>query len=86
MILVRHGQSHSNIDPEVGGWQDPGLTILGREQAEAVASRLGKLLEKRKVTVYSSHLKRALETAEPICKEIGCNLIIKESLQEYHQS
>jgi len=83
VILVRHGQSYSNTDPKVGGWQDPGLTPLGHEQALAVAARLGELLEGRDVAVYSSHLRRALETAEPIIEAIGCNLVVDESLQEY---
>jgi probable phosphoglycerate mutase len=83
IILVRHGQAHSNVDPSIGGWQDPGLTSLGRLQAKAAAKRLAKLLEGRKVDIYTSHLRRAHETADYICQELGHEPTIEESLQEY---
>jgi probable phosphoglycerate mutase len=83
IILVRHGQSHSNVDTTIGGWQDPGLTHLGREQAKAVAKRLARLLEGRNVAIYTSHLRRAHETADFICQELGYEPTIEESLQEY---
>ena len=83
IILIRHGQSHSNIDPNVGGWQDPGLTPLGEKQAKAIARRLKELLEGRKVGIYSSHLRRAYETAQIIYQELDAEPTIEESLQEY---
>ena len=83
IILVRHGQSESNVDPQVGGWQNPGLTSLGREQAQAVASRLANELTGKKFIVYSSHLRRAHETANAICIKLGVEPIIDEMLQEY---
>ena len=83
VILVRHGQSTSNVDPQVGGWQDPELTPLGKRQAEAIATRLTKLLDGREVVIYSSHLRRARETAEPICRALNCEAVIEEGLQEY---
>ena len=83
IILVRHGQSESNVDPLVGGWQNPGLTSLGQEQAKAVALRLSNELEDKKFVVYSSHLKRAHETAKAICNELGVEPIVDEMLQEY---
>jgi len=81
--LVRHGQSQSNVDPLVGGWQNPGLTSLGREQAQAVASRLANELTGKEFVVYSSHLRRAHETANAICNELGVEPIVDEMLQEY---
>jgi len=83
IILVRHGQSHSNVDPTVGGWQDPGLTPHGRKQAEAAAKRLTKILHGRNVGMYTSHLRRAHETAEIICSQLDAEPTIDESLQEY---
>ncbi len=83
IILVRHGQSVSNIDPLVGGWQNPGLTPLGMQQAKALADRLTRELEGKDFVVYSSHLRRARETAQVICKELGAVPIIDEMLQEY---
>lgn len=83
IILVRHGQSPSNIDPKVGDWQDKGLTKLGLEQAECVAQRLKSLLKDRKVNLYSSHLKRAYLTAKIIDSELQCGLTVEEELEEY---
>ena len=83
IILVRHGQSESNVDPLVGGWQNPGLTSLGREQAQAVALRLADELMGRDFVVYSSHLRRAFETAQVICSELGVDPVVDEMLQEY---
>ncbi len=83
IILVRHGQSESNIDPLVGGWQNPGLTSLGREQAQAVAVRLANELSGKDFVVYSSHLNRAYETANAICTKLGVEPNVDEMLQEY---
>lgn len=83
IILVRHAQAYSNVDPSIGGWQDYGLTPLGEEQAKAVAMRLRKILKGSKVSIYSSHLKRARETANYICNELELELTIEENLQEY---
>ena len=83
IILVRHGQSESNVDPLVGGWQNPGLTSLGQEQAKAVALRLSNELRGKDFVVYSSHLRRAHETAMAICNELGVEPIVDEMLQEY---
>jgi broad specificity phosphatase PhoE len=83
IILVRHAQSYSNVDPSVGGWQDPGLTPHGEVQAKTVAKRLKKLLKGKKVVIYSSHLKRAYETTEYICQELESAPILEQDLQEY---
>jgi len=67
MFLLRHGQSFFNlhfsethVDP---GIQDPELTPLGQEQAEAAAARLaGCAITRIIVSPYT----RALQTARPI--------------------
>jgi len=65
MILMRHGQSHFNarfgmtrVDP---GLRDPGLTDLGRAQAEATAAQLRRHDVRG---IVASPYTRALETAE----------------------
>jgi len=67
MFLLRHGQSLFNlhftetrVDP---GIEDPALTELGHQQAEAAASRLAKVPITR---VIISPYTRALQTAEPV--------------------
>src|SRR5450432_4224363 len=67
MILLRHGQSYFNlhfnqtrVDP---GIEDPELTPLGVQQADAAAARLaGTAVTRIIVSPYT----RALQTAQPI--------------------
>jgi broad specificity phosphatase PhoE len=54
-----------------GGWTDTGLTDLGRRQAACLAARLKQELEGTSVRLVCSDLKRALQTAEVIGREIG---------------
>ena len=54
-----------------GGWTDSALTELGRRQAACLASRLKREIGDTPCQLYSSDLKRALQTAEIIGKEIG---------------
>jgi broad specificity phosphatase PhoE len=66
MFLLRHGQSYFNlhftetrVDP---GIEDPELTPLGHEQAEAAAAELAQA---RLTRIVVSPYTRALQTAEP---------------------
>lgn len=58
LVLLRHGQTEAG--PICVGRLDPGLSAIGRLQAEAAAERLGDLRVDRVVT---SPLRRARETA-----------------------
>lgn len=67
MLLLRHGQSYFNlhfnathVDP---GIEDPELTPLGIEQAEAAAADLAGVALTR---IIVSPFTRALQTAQPI--------------------
>lgn len=60
LYLVRHGESETNKSGSFTGWLDVALTEKGRGDAEE-AARLIKEVNFDKV--YSSDLKRALETA-----------------------
>src|SRR2546423_7117488 len=64
VLFVRHGQTPSTGQRLPG--RAPGLHLSdsGREQATAVATRVGEL--KRLDAVYTSPLERARETAAPI--------------------
>lgn len=61
--LVRHGETDWNVQKRYQGSQDIPLNERGRLQAEEVGKVLG---EKTFAGIYSSHLKRAVETAEII--------------------
>jgi len=62
IYIVRHGESEGNINGDIYGG-DPPLTQIGIEQAEALAEFL---LSKPIDIIYSSHLKRAYQTAQKI--------------------
>jgi broad specificity phosphatase PhoE len=59
------------VNKLTGGWTDTGLTELGRRQAACLASRLKHEIGDTPCQLYCSDLKRALQTAEIIGKEIG---------------
>jgi broad specificity phosphatase PhoE len=70
IYLVRHGLSEGNAQGVFQGSQDYPLTGQGRKQATA----LGRWLAARAVKpdhAFTSPLKRARQTAEIICKELG---------------
>ncbi len=79
LILVRHGETESNRAGLVLGQADIELTEHGRWQAEQVA----RSLESEAIDViYSSPLKRALATAEPIARSHGLEVQVEEGLIE----
>jgi len=82
ILLIRHGEAVSNIDPEVGSWHDPPLTPKGRQQATALAKRFQKSIGSD-CKLYTSHRKRARETAGIIAQHINVEPIIETELDEY---
>ncbi len=81
LLLVRHGQSTWNREHRIQGQLDPPLSEQGRIQAE----RLGRRLASRTfAAVYSSDLKRALETAELITGRNGAAPIPTPGLREVY--
>jgi len=79
LILVRHGETESNRAGLALGQADIELTEHGRWQAEQLARALeGETVD----AVYSSPLKRALATAEPIARGQGLEVQVEEGLIE----
>ena len=74
VLLVRHAL------PEPDGTKDPALGDIGRAQAELVG---GYLAGKGISAIYSSQLKRAVETAGPLARRLGYEIVIDERLQEW---
>ncbi len=60
IYMVRHGQASAGWDGDI----DPGLSPLGREQAEAAARSLAPL---GPIQVLTSPMTRARETAQALC-------------------
>ncbi|GAA3536281.1 histidine phosphatase family protein [Amycolatopsis ultiminotia] len=80
LLLVRHGQTEGNVrgalDTALPG---PPLTDLGREQAQALAERLGA---DPIVAVYASQATRAQQTAAPLAESFGLDVQVIEGVKE----
>lgn len=82
LILIRHGESHANVNPIVGGMRgDRGLTATGRRQAELLRDRLQSEQTTADV-LYASTLPRAQETARYVSEGIGLPINDDDELQE----
>lgn len=68
MAIVRHGQSTGNIENKWEGVKSvSGLSQLGKEQAEITGEYLGNFAADAQ-KIYTSPLRRALETADIISR------------------
>jgi len=65
ILLVRHGQTNSNITGYYMGWSDEDLNNVGYTQVRRLSSRLASLSIN---SVYTSPLRRAYATAEILAK------------------
>jgi broad specificity phosphatase PhoE len=65
LILARHGETEWNVEEVFRGRVDVELNETGRRQAELLAESLSEL---KIEAVYSSPLKRALDTAKSIAR------------------
>ena len=76
---VRHGETETNAHRLVAGSLDVDLTSRGREQAYAAA----RALANAPITgIYSSPLKRARHTAEPIAEVLGLPVALIDEIAE----
>lgn len=77
--LVRHGDAYTGLAELAEGVIDPPLTPLGREQAARLGQRLAYVpLD----AVWSSDLRRAVETAEPVARTHGLRVQTDTRLRE----
>jgi len=81
LYLIRHGQSHVNLKEWENGNTDEGLTERGREQAAALARWLPTQLPEIDA-LYSSTMRRALETAEHLAQAYRCQVRPDDRLRE----
>ncbi|RMH42726.1 MAG: histidine phosphatase family protein [Gammaproteobacteria bacterium] len=91
LFLVRHAQSLANR--EAGCWADPPLTALGVRQARCTAAWLSRhefrpeILQSRSErfaadVVYSSPMRRAIETSAEIVRVLDAPLVVDARLFE----
>lgn len=77
--FMRHGQTDWNAEHRLMGQQDIPLNMLGKEQAKKAIQKVKHLNIQK---IYTSPLKRALETAQIIATSLNIDLIILENLKE----
>ncbi len=66
IVLLRHAQA--GLHGCFCGHSDPSLSVQGREQMPAIIPGLSHIVPR---AIWSSDLRRAVETAEPIAKHFG---------------
>ena len=77
--IFRHGETFWNQQHKLQGSTDIELNDNGRNQAHDLSERLtGKGIE----VIYSSHLKRAFETAQIVSEKIGVAVHQEQQLRE----
>jgi broad specificity phosphatase PhoE len=79
ILLARHGETDWNRESRFQGHADPPLNELGRQQAAELAEALA---EEEFAAVYSSPLRRALETAETVAARHALQAVPVEGLRE----
>jgi len=77
IYLIRHGQAAASWDQD----RDPGLSALGAKQALQLTDRMTPRLS-AEITIISSPLKRAQETAAPLSEKLGRKVTIENTFRE----
>lgn len=79
LILVRHGETDWNAAQRFQGHSDVPLNMKGQQQAAAIAQRLaGEEIH----TIYTSDLRRAMDSAEAIAEHHAAEIIAESRLRE----
>jgi broad specificity phosphatase PhoE len=81
LFIVRHADAIPDQDEIIpsGIYDDLPLSSVGRDQAQALAKRLSSLSFD---AMYSSPLRRCLETAAPLAELLGMKPVIVQGLKE----
>jgi 2,3-bisphosphoglycerate-dependent phosphoglycerate mutase len=84
VVLVRHGEAHCDVDAVMASQSCRGLTDTGHHQAAQIAQRL--YAEERDqgravVALFSSTVRRALDTAQPIAELLGTGIVLRADLR-----
>jgi broad specificity phosphatase PhoE len=77
LLLARHGETDWNRDGRLQGHADTPLNDRGREQARALAEEINGV-----EVIYSSDLRRAVETAEVVAERLGLEVRVDSRLRE----
>ena len=80
-VLIRHGQTGWNKEARFRGRVDIDLDETGMRQAQAVGERFA---QSELAAIYSSPLKRAIATAEPIGRRLSLQVVPLEGINDMH--
>jgi ribonuclease H / adenosylcobalamin/alpha-ribazole phosphatase len=80
LLLLRHGQTALSVQRRYSGRGNPGLTELGRQQADAAARYLAQ--RGGISAVVSSPLQRCYDTAATAAKALGMDMTVDDDLIE----
>ena len=81
LFAIVHAEATHHVDQIVGGWFDSELTARGRMQARDTAEELRSRISDVP-RIYSSDLKRSVQTAEPIASAFGVVPLTEPDLRE----
>ena len=79
LYFLRHGETTASLTGGYCGTLDPDLTPTGYEMARDFAAAYRDLAWE---AVFCSPLKRAVATAQPLCKAVGLTPHLREGLKE----
>jgi len=79
LYLIRHGETEWNTAKRFQGWSDIELDETGFEQARLLGERFRTI---KVDEIYSSPLKRAVKTAEPIAAVNGIKVQTNDNFKE----
>lgn len=83
LYVVTHPEATHHLDGLVGGWFDSDLTLAGQQAAERIAARLRDLIpEETEVGVFSSDLRRTMQTAARISQVLATPVTATADLRE----
>ena len=80
ILLIRHGQTAWN-GQRYAGWEDIPLDQIGRRHSREIA---GRLAQERIDRIYSSPLRRAVDTIRPLAEKRGLEVRTADDLRELH--
>jgi broad specificity phosphatase PhoE len=79
VLVLRHGRTAWNAERRFQGQADPSLDAVGRAQAYEVAALIAAVDPQ---IIVSSDLLRAAETAEPLARMAGLEVVVDRGLRE----
>ena len=81
LLIIRHGQSEADLINVYEGIADFELTELGHKQAKQMSEFVKNHYNISKI--YSSPLKRAVQTANHLSEKTGAKIFLDDRLMEF---